>query len=100
VNPLQKAEEATSARAQIAWQKRRPVWTRTDTARWLNARSSSVLAWLRRCEAGSAPAHSECMGRWLQTHRPALFIRAHRKLAACVGDHGARENLNVLGVLP
>ena len=99
VSPLQKSEEAVSARAQAAYQKRRPAWTRTDTARWLNARSSSVLAWLRRSGGGCAPSHSDNMGRWLQTHRSDLFTRAHRKLAACA-DNAARESLNVLGVLP
>lgn len=89
----------TSARAQAAWAKRRPAWTRTDTARWLNARSASVLAWVRRKDQAGAPGHSNQMGRWLQEYRTNDFSRAHQRLALCGTDEQAREKLNALGVL-
>ena len=65
----------------LAWQKRRPEWTRTDTARWLNERSEPVLAWLRR-HAQRAPAHSRQMGYWLKEEEQAIFDRVHARLRA------------------
>lgn len=98
MSPQIQQQEAEAARRRAAWEKRRPAWTRTDTARWLNERSPSVLAWLRRLDP-QAPAHSGAMGRWLQGERPAFFARAHRKLAACARDEAQRARLNILKVL-
>lgn len=94
---LLEADEADSARA--AWARRRPVWTRTDTTRWLDARSASVLAWIRRHDASRAPAHSANMGRWLKDERRAAFDRAHEFLAALGRDSARRERLNPIEVL-
>jgi hypothetical protein len=96
---LQQRQEATARVLQKAWVQRRPAWTRNDTMRWLNDRSASVLAWLRRIDAAGAPAHSNSMGRWLQQERSDLFSRAHKRLASCGRDDGARAKLNVWGTL-
>lgn len=64
-----------------AWAKRRPAWTRTESARWLDARSEQVLAWLRR-RTSRGPGHSRQMGYWLKDNEPAIFDRAHAHLAA------------------
>lgn len=89
---LREAKEATGRETGLvlAWKKRRPAWTRTDSARWLNERSEPVLAWLRR-HAGHAPAHSRQMGYWLKENMPVIFDRAHGRLAA--GPAERRENL-------
>lgn len=81
-----------------AWLKRRPAWTRTDSVRWLNERSAGLLAWVRRQDPGSAPGHSNAMGRWLADHWPMDFARAHGRLAGAP-DEAAREQKTVLEVL-
>lgn len=81
----------------LAWARRRPAWTRTDSARWLNDRSEPLLAWLRR-RAGRAPAHSRQMGYWLKAERPDLFNSAHTRLAAAKAE--ARETLIIDEVMP
>jgi hypothetical protein len=68
-----------------AWARRRP-WTRTDTARHLNDRSEPLLAVLRRSHPQLAPSHTKQAGYWLKTHFPALFDRAHKRLAAAADD--------------
>lgn len=95
---LREAQAASGREAGLvlAWKKRRPAWTRTDTARWLNDRSEPVLAWLRR-HAAQAPAHSQQMGYWLKERRQDVFDRAHTRLAA-VGA-GDRETLTTSEVL-
>lgn len=90
--------EVEGGRRREAWARRRPAWTRTDTTRWLNERSATVLAWLRRADP-QAPTHSRAMGRWLQAERGRFFARAHDRLAACGRDEARREKLNVLEVL-
>jgi hypothetical protein len=81
---LKDTETATAKEAGmvLAWARRRPAWTRTDTARWLNERSEPLLAWLRR-RSPRAPAHSRQMGYWLKDQDPTLFARAHERLARC-----------------
>ena len=80
-----------------AWRKRRPEWTRTDTARWLNDRSEPLLAWLRR-RSPRAPQHSRQMGYWVKENEPAIFTRAHERLARG-GHHVDRELLLIDDVL-
>ena len=77
------ATDATEHEAVLvrAWAKRRPAWTRTDTARWLNERSEQVLAWLRR-KSTRAPGHSRQMGYWVKDNEPVVFDRAHARLSA------------------
>lgn len=96
---LKEARAATSQEAGLvlAWAKRRPAWTRTDSARWLNERSEPLLAWLRR-RAGRAPAHSRQMGYWLKEERPDLFNPAHSRLAAARAAD--RETLRLDEVMP
>lgn len=65
-----------------AWNKRRPSWTRNETTRWLDQRSEPLLAWLRR-RSPRAPSHSRQMGRWVKDNDPAIFARAHQRLAQC-----------------
>jgi hypothetical protein len=77
----------------------RRVWSRTDTARWLNARSSGVLAYVRRFDPDGAPQHSKSMGRWLQAHAPTLFTRAHTRLTQPGFDAAAREQATVPRIL-
>lgn len=86
-----------SAVGLVAWAKRRPAWTRTDTTRWLNERSASVLAWLRRSGADS-PAHSSSIGQWLKDHQHPLYPRAHARLLACL-EPAQREKISVPEVL-
>jgi hypothetical protein len=88
--------EEQSRNAQEAWTKRRPAWSRDETARWLNDRSETLLALLRRRDAANAPSHSRNMGWWLQSHDKELFARAHAKL---LGHKGPREKLTLLKVL-
>lgn len=80
-----------------AWAKRRP-WTRTDTVRWIDDRSESALAWLRR-RAGTWPLHSKKFGSWLKEHEPRRFDAAHRILTNTRTD-AARDALHVGQVLP
>lgn len=68
-----------------AWVRRRP-WTRTDTARHLNDRSEPLLAVIRRAHPQIAPAHTRQAGYWLKVNTPALFDRAHKRLAAATND--------------
>lgn len=75
-----------------AWEKRRK-WTRTFTARLLNERQATVLAFLRRMP-GKWPQRSENIGFWLQRYTPALFAQLHERLAA-LPDEAAREALPV-----
>lgn len=63
-----------------AWAKRRK-WSRTESARWLNDRSTQLLAYLRR-RLSHAPSHSKQIGYWLKEYEPKLFDRAHDRLAA------------------
>lgn len=80
---LKEAGEATQHEAVLvqAWAKRRPKWTRTETARWLNERSAPLLAWLRRRAAVAPARHSEQLGYWVKEQAPDIFERAHVRLA-------------------
>lgn len=93
LKPLPEPTHRATARANLltAWEKRRPAWTRTDTARHLNDRSEAILALLRR-RPGQWPKHTHQVGYWLKEHAPALFDRAHATLAAATLDP-ARERL-------
>lgn len=90
--------EAMSAMRRKVWLKRRPDWTRSDSVRWLNERSSGVLAWVRRRDPARSPGHSNSMGRWLAEHWPVDFARAHERLAAAASE-AAREQRTVLEVV-
>lgn len=94
---LREAEAATAQEAKLvrAWERRRPAWTRTDTARWLSDRSEPLLARLRR--RGHAPAHSRQMGYWLKDNLPAAFARAHTRLLETDAD--TRDSLLIDDVL-
>lgn len=95
---LRDARAATQHEATLvqAWSKRRPQWTRTETARWLNDRSEPVLAWLRR-RSPHAPSHSRQMGYWMKENEAPLFARAHERLARCANPD--RERLMIDEVL-
>lgn len=80
-----------------AWARRRPAWTRTDSARWLNERSAQVLAWLRR-KSTHAPEHSRQMGYWVKDNEAAVFARAHERLMACATQQD-RDHLLIHEVL-
>lgn len=96
---LKEAQAATQHEAVLvrAWTKRRPAWTRTDTARWLNDRSEPLLAWLRR-RSPHAPGHSRQMGYWVKENEPLIFERAHERLARCANQQD-RETLLIDEVL-
>lgn len=96
---LKEARTATEHEAVLvqAWARRRPPWTRTDTARWLNDRSEQVLAWLRR-RRPRAPQHSRQMGYWVKENEPHVFSRVHEQLAACATNND-RERLLTSEVL-
>lgn len=88
--------QALSDSAQLAWEKRRPTWSRNESVRWLNDESALVLAWVRRRAPGVAPKHSNAMGRWLAEHMQVNFTRAHARL--CAAAEG-KQQLTVLEVL-
>lgn len=96
---IREAQAASQHEAALvqAWSRRRPQWTRTDSARWLSERSEPLLAWLRR-RSPRAPAHSRQMGYWLKENEPAIFDRAHTRLAAC-RQAAARERMLIEEVL-
>jgi hypothetical protein len=94
------AEEVVSEHLREAWVRRRPAWTRNDTARWLNERSALVLAWLRRTDPTRAPSYSQRMGRWLQEQRPTAFSVCHKNLSAAALARTDSETLDVLKILP
>lgn len=85
------SDVVTSAVLQAAWQRRRK-WSRTDTARHLNDRAAPLIALFRRLHPQAAPRHSRQFGYWLKDNTPALFDRAHEKLAGAADD-AARERL-------
>lgn len=60
---------------------RRRVWSRTDSARFLSARSPTCWALIRR-RPGNWPREPAQFGYWLQINEPKIFDRAHQKLAA------------------
>lgn len=76
---------------------RRRTWSRTDTSRWLNDRSPTVLAWLRR-RSGAWPDELDQSGYWLRVHHPIIFNAAHTRLAREKTD-AAREQIHVGDVL-
>lgn len=84
------------SRMEASWAKRRP-WSRTATARWLNDRSPSVMAWLR-LRPGKWPATSNSIGYWLQEHAPAVFGQVHERLLEA-GSEAKRDALRVGEVL-
>jgi hypothetical protein len=90
--------EAHSA-TKVAEYARRRQWSRSDSARWLSARSEPVLARLRRL-GRECPAHSHQMGAWLKevARDRATFDRAHAALLALPND-AAREAAHVLEIL-
>lgn len=96
---LKEAQAASLHEAVLvrAWSKRRPQWTRTDTARWLNDRSEPLLAWLRR-RSPHAPSHSRQMGYWVKEEEPTIFARAHERLARCANSED-RDQLLIDEVL-
>ena len=96
---LRDAQAATEHETVLvqAWKKRRPEWTRTDSARWLNERSEPLLAWLRR-RSSQAPEHSRQMGYWVKENEPVIFARAHERLARA-GTNEHRERLLIEDVL-
>lgn len=79
VDHMKKGAQELEASGLARWEKIRR-WSRTDSARWVNDRSASVLAWLRR-RSGEWPAHSAQMGYWLKENSPAIFDRIHTTLA-------------------
>jgi len=83
------AASRTEANYLAAWDRRR-AWSRTETARWLNDRSETLLAWARR-RIRTAPAFSRQLGYWLKDHEPAIFQRAHSRLAACANDEDRNQ---------
>lgn len=78
-------QERLTATLHAAWTKRKK-WTRTDTARHLNDRAQPLLALFRRVHPAAAPQHSAQFGYWLKDNAPALFDRAHARLASATSD--------------
>lgn len=91
-------ENARELHLAAAYQARRK-WTRTDTTRWLDARSEALLAWMRR-HGPAAPRYSAKMGQWLKDSCPdhgILYQRAHTALTA-LPDDPARERTTILQI--
>lgn len=84
-------QERLTETLHAAWNRRRK-WTRTDTARHLNDRAQPLIALFRRLQPTAAPAHSKQFGYWLKDNAPAVFDRAHTRLAGAADD-SARERL-------
>ncbi len=80
-----------------AWGRRRPTWTRTDTARWLDDRSEPVVAWLRRHAARSPQRFCRQIGHYLRARDPERFRRAHTRLLRA--DAAGRERIALEEVL-
>jgi hypothetical protein len=80
-----------------AWERRR-TWSKTDTARWLNARSPAVLAWLRRKPGDWPKQWNHTLGYWLRDSSTRVFNRAHKRLLAG-GDDATREQMDVGTIL-
>lgn len=85
--------------AGLAKYERLRTWSRTDSARWLDARSEAVLARLRRL-GRECPPVSKRAGHWLkeEARDPRCFARVHEVLRAMPSDV-AREQALVLEVL-
>ncbi len=79
-----------------AWRRQRK-WTRAFTARYLDDRSATILAFLLRLP-GKWPQRSAHVGFWLQDNAPAVFAQIHERLAA-LPDDAAREALSVTELL-
>lgn len=74
----------------IAAYQRRRRWSKTDTARWLNDRHATVVAYLRRRGCGPV-GNVTSVGFWLKEERhPELFEQIHNRLLAMENDE-ARE---------
>lgn len=85
------AREACSAALVSAWE-RRKTWSKTDSARFISERSEPLLALFRREHAEIRLLHTSRFGYWLREHAPAIFARAHSRLAAAPNDE-ARNRL-------
>jgi hypothetical protein len=94
---LPTAPAVLSEHCQIAYQNRR-VWSRTETARWLNDRRAPVFAILRR-RPGKWPTFDCSIGYWMKDNAPELFDAVHATLLAA-RDDTAREALLPQNVLP
>lgn len=93
------ASEAARREHYLAAWERRKKWSRTDTARHLNDRSEPLLALYRRRQPAQVVGHSRQFGYWLKEHAPAVFDRAHARLAE-LPDDAAREALLPTDLLP
>jgi hypothetical protein len=95
----QEQSERRTAVGLALYEKRRP-WSRTDSARWLDARSEAVLARLRRLDRECPPVSKLRMGHWLkeQARDQRCFARVHEALTA-LGNDVAREQALVLEIL-
>lgn len=82
----QPTESANRTAALLAAWERRRKWSRTDSARYLDDRSEPLLALFRREHPSEPPPHTRRFGYWLKEHAPALFDRAHTRLAAAPDD--------------
>lgn len=85
-------ESATRSASLLASWERRRKWSRTDTARHLNDRSAPLIALFRREHPAMNLTHTRQFGYWLKDAAPALFDRAHTRLAAAPDD-AARDRL-------
>ena len=89
------AEAYLELRAALYQSKRQ--WNRTDSVRWLDNRSATILAWLRR-KTGDWPEHVNFIGSWLQRRHRFDFDRIHLRLAAFKTD-AKRDTANLRGIL-
>lgn len=89
-----------SEAAEAAWARRKTwneTWTRSDTERWLDERSTDAAAWVRTIGITLARDPKQ-MGNWMRTRLPGNFDTAHTKLAA--RTHTLREKATTNQILP
>jgi hypothetical protein len=75
-----------------AWATRRTrdrIWTRTDTARWLDDRRDGCIAWAKHTLGLSLRYHPKYMGAWIQVRLGGSFDVAHAHLAEMTEERRA-----------
>jgi hypothetical protein len=79
------AESRAERSARETWEGRRThqnIWTKTDTARWLEERNAEGLAWMAAHTLRAPRRPVRAFGYWLKLADPAAFARVHARLGA------------------
>jgi hypothetical protein len=84
-----------------AWATRRTrdrIWTRNDTARWLDEQRAGCLEWAKHTLGLSLKYEPKQMGSWIQVRLRGSFDLAHEQLAKMTAEERAAASAK--GVLP